>query len=63
MAKKPSAPGDGGFSNPTIYDTLEEATMSAARTAEIDAAYDNMTWAERHEWLEHIKGQRPEDLE
>lgn len=57
------APGDGGFSNPVVFNTEAEAAAYAAKVAELDAALAAMTPQERAEWFA-VNGSTPiQDLE
>lgn len=55
--------GDGGFSAPTVFDTLAEAEAHARAQAEQDAALAAMTPYERAAWLANIAGSDPHDVE
>ena len=55
--------GDGGFSNPKVFDTEAEAAAHAQKVAGLEAALDAMTPQDRAEWFA-INGNTPiEDLE
>lgn len=55
--------GDGGLSDPTMFDTIEQAQAAARAQAELDAALAAMTPYERAAWLANLAGSDPHDVE
>ncbi len=58
-----STPGDGGFSNPVIYETDEEMNAAYAAQVEQDAMFRAMSPVERHYYINMINNAEPGELE
>ncbi len=56
-------PGDGGLSNPVVYDDIEQASAAATAQAETDAAIERMTPQDRAAWLTNLSASDPKDVE
>ncbi len=58
-----SAPGDGGFSNPTVLANEDEMNAHYAAQVEEDQMLLAMSPAERHFYLNMLNNANPEDIE